>query len=228
MDKIIHVPDLNLVPKNWSNNVIIPKVFKRIIKYGMTILLVSAGVIALLSFVSYFSQSYKDGLLADINQVHNDASRFLNKHHFLQEHIKELELLADWRAKINISEQFAALSSFFVDKNAFLMDVIFRSSLIYVPDKLLADIRANFERVTRTKIDALNVVGIWELSLMMPISELNVAAARNNAISALQNGISSSFSNTDFNATLLSFENMSRDFDKFNFIIVICERRGGQ
>ena len=226
----IQVPELNLAPQSWADNILIPITFQRFLRQGVKFLLLSLFIIAsilILYFAAYnISKNYEDEIMA----VQGNSGNFIKRYLFLQENIKELEYLAEWRNKMSLSEQFAALASFFNEKGAFLTNAVHYSGLNYVSDKLSTEIRNSLEKGSKSKINNLNIIGIWEVDVMIPVSEINTMAMRNNIVMALQNNISDAFRAMDCNATLLSPEDLSKvskGTDKFNFAAVIWNRKAG-
>lgn len=221
------VPNINLAPQEWTNNVLVPATFKKFSRQGAKLLLVFF-IVCGLGFASFFvARQIRNSYEEEITATQENSGSLIRKYLFLQERTKELAQLAEWRNELSLSEQFAALSWFFSEKKCFLANAVYYSNLNHLSEKMTTETRANLERAAKIGTDALKILGIWEISLWIPLSGINTTAARNTIFTTLQRDIPDVFKITASNATLFTQENTtsSKGNDRLNVVVVIWNRK---
>lgn len=221
------IPDINLVQQSWTNNVLIPMTFKKFLRQGI-ILTTQIFFICALGILIYLAAYYVEGShKGEILSMQKESSDLLQKYQGTQALIDEFERLSEWRSDLTLSEQFAALAWLFNEKKCFIAAATFHASLVGIQEKLSAEIRSNVERSAKLGMNTLKIIGVWDISLRIPVSGINTQAERNNIFTALQKGIADTFhSTTSANATLFTRETPSKNgADRLNVIVVIWNRR---
>ncbi|GHV39708.1 hypothetical protein FACS1894187_19990 [Synergistales bacterium] len=185
-DKNLQMPQVNVVPMEWTHNHLIPIALKEFNRKGFAVLASIAGFAIICSVLYWVAGSIRNDYERNIFLLQNNIAKTLAKHTATKDHVQEMSQLANWRSSPDIATQYSAISAILVRNNCYLTQSVFYSGVKDAPEKTLSSIRPEIERITKTKLDSLNVIGVWNLSIRLSMSGLNTNEVRKNIISSLQ------------------------------------------
>jgi hypothetical protein len=188
------LPRVNVTPKEWTHNYLIPITLKEFYRKGMSFIAGFLFLICLCWGGYWYIGSLRVLYERDINALQANTAKNLRDFSSLKERSEEFSQLGDWRLFPDLATQYSALSSFLTRNNCLLVRAVFHSKPQDLAPKLLEDIRLEFERSTKSAINVLNMSGVWELSFRLPVAGVSTVETRKNIIAALRKDAAAAFS----------------------------------
>jgi hypothetical protein len=188
------IPRVNITSVEWTHNYLIPIALKEFYRKGVSFIACLLFLIFLCWGGYWFTGNLRAVYEGDIKAFQNNTAKNLRDFANLKERSEEFSQLGSWRPFPDLSTQYSALSSFFVRNNCLLVRAVFHSRGQDLVPKLLEDIKPEFERLTRSAINAIDMSGVWDIAFRLPISGVSTAETRKNIITALQKDAAAAFS----------------------------------
>jgi hypothetical protein len=211
----------------WAHNYLIPITLREFYRKGMGFIAGLTFFICFCAAAYWFAEDMRSSYERNIFGLQNSTARTLRDYAVLKEKSEEFSQLSAWKNNPDVGSQYSAVSSLLVSSNCFLVEAVFHSNTQDLSAKVLEDIRPEAERLTRSTLAALDVVGVWELSFRLPISGVNTNETRKNIVTALQKNAASSFGTTARSLLVLNGEqgqntmNILRNENSMNAVLLV-------